>query len=259
MAQLKARWKEALHSHSVFGKIAEIAGKRTQTYRAKWNSAISEEKSLIAQGEYLRTHQSTQRQRDDNDRLLTLCRRRIRRSKARYDFWQKRLAWAYERHHHWGAVLRRRRDQLRAWLHLHQYYGAGGFAPGRFWVRQREDQGQDIEIRINQRLRAPGDGEVIGWGHDAPFPSGFGDPYPVIRIDTGDFKGLELYLGHANVDVPAVGTKFIEGDKLSRANNSLNRGLGWVEIGLWPVEPWDGVSLPSPGHKIAHLFKEVRA
>lgn len=130
-------------------------------------------------------------------------------------------------------------------------YGAGGFAPSKFWVRQRTDQGIDFEIKRGGHLRAPGDGRVVEWAHDSPFPSGFGANYMVCEFTSGRFKGLTLYLGHVNEGLLPPGHRFKEGDKLGRVTNSLNAGLGWVEVGLWPPGPMGN------GEKIAHLFTAV--
>ena len=131
-------------------------------------------------------------------------------------------------------------------------YGAGGFAPTSYWVQQRIDEGVDIEIKLGDHLRAPGDGQVLEWAHDRAFPNGFGDPYAVVDFTTGPFASVgPIYLGHINSDVPPVGTHFKEGDRLGRATNSLNAGRGWAEIGLWPP---GGMS---NGSKIAHLFVDV--
>jgi Putative peptidoglycan binding domain len=130
-------------------------------------------------------------------------------------------------------------------------YGAGGFAPSKFWVRQRVDQGQDFEIKLGAHLRAPGDGRVLEWAHDGPFPSGFGSNYMVCEFTSGRFAGLTLYIGHVEHDLLPPGTSFKEGAKLGRVSSSLNAGLGWVEIGLWPPGPMGN------GEKIAHLFTDV--
>lgn len=130
-------------------------------------------------------------------------------------------------------------------------YGAGGWAPAGQWWLQRVDQGQDFEIPLGAHVRAPGDGEVVSHAADGPFPSGFGDPYAQVRIDTGRFAGATYYIGHVNSDVPPVGMKFKEGDKLGQANNSLNAGRGWIELGLWPPGP-DG-----NGARIAPLFSPI--
>lgn len=99
---------------------------------------------------------------------------------------------------------------------------------------QRVDQGQDFEIPIDNWITSPGNGEIVDHASDAAFPSGFGSPYAVVRIDDGPFGGATYYVGHCNKDVRAVGTKLAPGDHIARANNSLNSGWGWCELGLWP-------------------------
>lgn len=131
-------------------------------------------------------------------------------------------------------------------------FNAGGWGgTGRFQM-QRQDQGQDFEIPLGHAITAPGDGEVIEWASDGPFPSGFGSPYAIVRIDTGRFAvgNGEWYVGHANADVAPVGTKFKLGDPIARVNNSMNAGWGWCELGKWDGGPHpDG-----EGAKWAHLF-----
>ena len=132
---------------------------------------------------------------------------------------------------------------------------AGGFVPPGmpFWM-QRTDQGQDFEIPLGQHLVAPGWGQCINHLHDGAFPNGFGSPYAVIRLGSGRFKGLDLYLGHGNADVIPIGHIFHSGDKLVKLTNSLNRGRGWVEIGVCHngLPQADGT-----GAKYHHLFKPI--
>lgn len=252
------RVKEALHRRSLFGKIAEVAGRRMKAFDERYVQAGKEARARRKSLQAEKAQNAPRKWIEGTEQQLGLAEQRAHLMLRKRSFWQRRYAWAAERHEQWGVTLRRRRIAFRRWLRIHRTFGAGGFAPSSFWVRQRVDQGQDIEIGLGRRLRAPGNGEVVGWAHDGPFPSGFGDPYAIIRVDTGPFAGLTLYLGHANQAVPPVGTRFKEGDKLSRCNNSLNAGRGWAEIGPWPVEPWDGHTQPAPGQKIAHLFTEVR-
>jgi hypothetical protein len=113
-------------------------------------------------------------------------------------------------------------------------YPVGGWANWQTTVHmQRCDQGQDFEIPIDHWIHAPGHGEVINHLNDRPFPNGFGSPYLVVKITSGRFTiGTGVwYIGHANKDLKPVGHKFSFGDELVRANNSLNSGWGWVEIG----------------------------
>lgn len=256
---MKARVKAALHRYSAFGKIAEIAGKRRELFAKRivsTEASIKKVKNELRQGKGLETPAKL----DDLHQLLAIDESSLKRQQGKHAFWQKRYVWATDRHEQWGNILRRRRTALRRWLRIHRTYGAGGFAPTSFWVRQRVDQGDDIEIKLGKHLRAPGDGEVIQWAHDGPFPDGFGDPYAVVNFTTGPFSGLgfPIYLGHVNEEVPPPGRKIKEGDRIGKVTNSQNPGLGWAEIGPWPPEPWDGVSQPAPGQKIAHLFTEVR-
>lgn len=253
---MKARVKDALHRYSVFGKIAEIADRRRQFYAKRVEVSKAKVKRLEDRDAKAQVdlHLTTVRQREDLQEELAVAEVGLKTAMRRAAFWQKRYVWAKDRHDQWGNILRRRRRALRLWLGIHRTFGAGGFAPTSFWVHQRIDQGDDIEIKLGDHLRAPGDGEVIEWAHDGPFPNGFGDPYAVVVFTTGPFAGVgPMYLGHVNADVPPVGRHFKEGDRLGKVTNSLHAGLGWAEIGLWPPGAMGN------GAKIEHLFKEVRA
>jgi murein DD-endopeptidase MepM/ murein hydrolase activator NlpD len=259
MAKLRARLKEALHRYSLFGKVVVTATRRLHGARQRLATAQSDVRRLRTEERraldlhHQEVPQISRRALDNASEALAIAEIREKKERRKVQFWEKRLQWATDRHEQWGNVLRRRRTAVRRWLRIHRTYGAGGWAPTSFWVRQRVDQGQDFEIKLGHRVRAPGDGEVTQWAHDGPFPNGFGDPYAIVRIDTGPFAGRLYYIGHANEAVPRVGLKFKEGDLLSRANNSLNAGLGWIELGLWPPGG------PTNGSQIAGLFKEVRA
>lgn len=138
-------------------------------------------------------------------------------------------------------------------------YPAGGWVFHDEQCRiQRCDQGQDLEIPIDHFIHAPGHGEVLSYLHDGPFPNGFGSPYMVVRIGSGRFSmGTGVwYIGHANKDLMPVGHKFKFGAQLVRANNSLNAGWGWVEIGYCP----NGVGPGAMGEGCKHtaLFAPIR-
>jgi murein DD-endopeptidase MepM/ murein hydrolase activator NlpD len=141
---------------------------------------------------------------------------------------------------------------IRRWKRSRHSYGAGGWAPTKTWWIQRVDQGQDFEIPLGERVRAPGDGEVIGHGEDKAFPYGFGH-HLIVRIDNGRFGGREYYIGHVEglVDDFPVGHRFKKGDLLSRTNHYLNAGRGWVELGTYPYGPM------GTGWNIHSLFTTV--
>ena len=135
----------------------------------------------------------------------------------------------------------------------YQMGGWGGTGAARM---QRTDQGQDFEIPVGNWITSPGHGEIIGHSVDRPFPNGFGNPYAIVKITSGPFAigNGEWYVGHANADVRPVGTKLNPGDHIARANNSLNSGWGWCELGKW-----DGGPHPmGEGQQYHHLFVPVK-
>jgi hypothetical protein len=131
-------------------------------------------------------------------------------------------------------------------------YNAGGWGGTGKFSMQRQDQGQDFEIEINGWITAPGDAEVIAHSSDTPFPEGFGTPYAIVKVTSGQFNigNGEWYVGHCNVDVKPVGTKLKLGDPIARANNSLNPGWGWCELGKWDNGPHE----MGEGEKYHSLF-----
>lgn len=131
-------------------------------------------------------------------------------------------------------------------------YNAGGWGgTGEFW-QQRLDQGDDFEIPLGHFITAPGDATVIAHAADAAFPGGFGNPYAIVEVHSGRFAvgNGQWYVGHCNEDVAPVGTRLKLGDPIARANNSLNAGRGWCELGKW-----DGGPHPmGEGAQWAYLF-----
>lgn len=119
-------------------------------------------------------------------------------------------------------------------MRIPKRYPCGGwFARGTHPHFERVDQGEDRSVRRGVYVRAPGQGVVVNHLSDAAFPSGFGSPYAIVRIETGRFKVGDClwYIGHANSDVLAVGKRFKFGDKLARTDNGFSADQGWVEIG----------------------------
>lgn len=133
-------------------------------------------------------------------------------------------------------------------------YPAGGWLPprARFTV-ERIDQGQDLITGWRGPIQAPGDGVVLAIGHDSPFPGGFGPAYPIVRLDTGRWQHLEIYVGHATAAVRA-GERFRFGHVLAHADQGHVSGGGWVEIGLRSAL---GQGVHDQGAAIAHMFGPV--
>lgn len=131
--------------------------------------------------------------------------------------------------------------------------GWGGTGAARL---QRVDQGQDFEIPRGHWITSPGYGEIIAHSADRPFPNGFGNPYAIVKITSGRFAigNGEWYVGHCNQDVRPVGTKLKPGDPIARANNSLNTGWGWCELGKWDGGP-HGMGY---GANYSRLFTDVK-
>lgn len=146
--------------------------------------------------------------------------------------WQN---YVYEAEHQ-VAKYNRRISELTPKLRT---YGMGGFVPpGTPYRWQRSDQGQDFEIPLGHAIVAPGDGEVLEYAADRPFPSGFGNPYAIVKFYNGPFAVWPAaYLGHANEPLVRPGQKFKRGQPLARLNHFLNPGWGWVEVGRWSGGP----------------------
>lgn len=127
-------------------------------------------------------------------------------------------------------------------------YPAGGWLPpGAHLELKWDDQGRDFATNWGGHVQAPGDGECIAVLSDRPFPNGFGPDYPVVRIDTGMFRGHEFYIGH-NTSLVKPGEKFGFGHPLAVANQGHNwAGTtgGWVELG----EAFNGLPGPKTGRK----------
>lgn len=135
------------------------------------------------------------------------------------------------------------------------YPAHGWLAPGAHLEFQRDDQGKDFVTNWRGPITAPGDGECIAVLHDRAFPSGFGPAYPVVRIDTGDFKGHEFYIGHTTAAVHE-GERFRFAHVLSHADQGHDfEGThgGWVELG----EAFGGLPGPNDStHWYDQLLKE---
>ena len=122
MAKLKAKVKEALHRYSAFGKIVEVAGKREKGFAIRANLAEKQLDELRARRKQLIEHEATQRQLDDNEQLIWLANHRLKKMTEKRLFWTKRRVWARERHHHWGLVIKHRKDRLRRWIQQHETF-----------------------------------------------------------------------------------------------------------------------------------------
>jgi hypothetical protein len=124
-----------------------------------------------------------------------------------------------------------------------QEWPLGGLvAPGVHWTDQRFDQGKDFTIPIGTAVRAPGDGKCIQWAADREWPSGFGNPYIVVRLYNGPWHNQalrlgvepEFYGGHANDPIIRPGQGFTVGQPLARTTHEFTSGNGWCEWGHWP-------------------------
>lgn len=133
------------------------------------------------------------------------------------------------------------------------YYAGGWVRPGEPFRMQRQDQGQDFEIPRYHSVIAPGRGYCIGYYYDRPFPNGFGSPYAVVHIDDGRFGGNDWYIGHCNEPIIRPEQRFSMNQPLARANNSLDAGWGWTELGHWSGGPGP----MGEGERWAHLFSPI--
>jgi len=132
-------------------------------------------------------------------------------------------------------------------------FNAGGWAPPGPYREQRVDQGQDFEIPFGHAIVAPGHGVCIEYAHDGPWPNGFGDPYVIVRIDSGRFKGHQWYLGHCNKPLVKPGEHFHAFRPLACTTHGFTNGWGWCELGEWT--PGQGPS--GRGQQFHHLFRPV--
>lgn len=130
------------------------------------------------------------------------------------------------------------------------YPADGWLPPGAKFSWQHPDQGRDFVTNWAGIIQAPGDGYVVENGSDRPYPNGFGPSYPVVRIESGDFRGHTFYIGHCT-SLVSPGERFGFGHALAKANQGNPRLVGvpedggWVELG--EIQP-DGVYGPEAPH-----------
>lgn len=134
---LTQRLKAAVHRHSFFGKVEEVADRRRHAFNKKVREAansVSHADHAYAQAVAALKRAEAADDGRNLDRLLrdsadawqvlALARQRQAAMIRKREFWRDRYTWAHERHAHWGTVLRHRRDRLHRWVEQHE-----GFQP----------------------------------------------------------------------------------------------------------------------------------
>lgn len=122
---LRTRVQQALHRHSYFGKVEEIADRRRHAFNQRAREArIAVEQLRAVKELQLAQEGLSAGALEDTLQQLALAELRLKRMRRKRDFWRRRYVWARERHRHWRLVLKHRRDRLRRWIRRHE-----GFQP----------------------------------------------------------------------------------------------------------------------------------
>jgi len=126
---LVTRVKEAVHRRSFFGKVEEVAEQRRHSFNRRVHhaqerveqheAALKNLRDAIQQGVAV-----PESRIEDAVQLLAIARHQRKVQRRKLEFWRDRYVWANARHHHWGDVLKNRRDRLRRWIERHE-----GFQP----------------------------------------------------------------------------------------------------------------------------------
>lgn len=124
MKSLKKKIAEAVHRYSFFGRIEETADRRRHAFNKRL--AVAEAHLVRTQREYreLIAADAPQQRREDAEQLVFISEHHVKALKKRREFWRNRYVWAHQRHHHWGKVLKHRRDRLRRWIFQHRGFRA---------------------------------------------------------------------------------------------------------------------------------------
>lgn len=120
---------------------------------------------------------------------------------------------------------------------------------------RRIDQGWDLQVPVGTPVLAVADGRVT-YSHNA---AGFGDPYPVLNLDSPvAINGRwyhAVYYGHTHPDV-AEGVRVKEGDVIAHAaqvpGGNASNLPGWLELGFFPPAP--GTSATQAGQDMHDLM-----
>jgi hypothetical protein len=122
---LRARVAQAIHRHSLFGKIEEIADRRRHAFNKRFHEARALTKRRRDELNFLRGRKdASRREIDDAEQLVFVAEHKEDAMYRKREFWRDRYTSAHERHQHWGLVLKHRRDRLRRWIARHE-----GFQP----------------------------------------------------------------------------------------------------------------------------------
>lgn len=169
MKSLRAKAKAALHSYSVFGKIAEVAAIRKHAFNERVHEARravkrcqtnyeADKKKAVEKGTSVGTAV------EQSAELLFLAKRRLNAMLRKREFWRARYIWANQRHNNWGLILKHRRDRLRRWVLQHQTFQPY-MANGRPWEKLTPEARYGIYLDFRSGLYVtatyeghPGDG-----------------------------------------------------------------------------------------------------
>jgi hypothetical protein len=122
LKKLREGFKQALHEHSAFGKLAEVADHRRHERNAEFEKARASEERAREEFNDVLQHEHTDRELADARDILGLCEMRTKSLRKKREFWRNKYVWANERHHHWGDVLKHRRDRVRRWIMQHEQF-----------------------------------------------------------------------------------------------------------------------------------------
>jgi hypothetical protein len=124
LKKLRGLVRTAVHRYSAVGKLAEIADNR----RHKFNDEVAKARKREARAEegweLVMSGKPTHSQAEDAEQVLFVAREHLRRMIRKREFWRNRYTEMSARHHHWGLVLKHRRDRVRRWVARHE-----GFQP----------------------------------------------------------------------------------------------------------------------------------
>lgn len=122
LTKLRARLKAAVHSHSAFGKLAEIADSRRHARNEEFHKAMQDVAREKTHYDEVTSRAHSQREADDASQTLALAEQTLKTKLRKREFWRDRYVWATERHVHWGTVVKHRRDRLRRWIMQHESF-----------------------------------------------------------------------------------------------------------------------------------------
>lgn len=123
LKKLRKIVREAAHRYSFFGKVLEVAETRRHAFNERFEAARKATQKAKEELDFLHDHKGISPQKiEDATQVLFGAEHRERAMLRKREFWRDRYVWARERHHHWGSVLRHRKDRLRRWIRQHRTF-----------------------------------------------------------------------------------------------------------------------------------------